>query len=47
MKRLFVLPDARGRGIARRLVQARIDDARGMGLRHLLADTVRTNVEMQ
>ena len=47
MKRLFVLPEARGQGIARRLVQARIDDARQMGWRHLLADTVRTNVEMQ
>lgn len=47
MKRLFVCPEARGRGIARRLVQARIDDARDMGWRHLLADTVRTNVEMQ
>lgn len=47
MKRLFVLPEARGRGIARLLVQARIDDAREMGWRHLLADTIRTNIEMQ
>jgi GNAT superfamily N-acetyltransferase len=47
MKRLFVRPEVSGRGLARRLVQARIDDAREMGWRHLLADTVRTNVEMQ
>ena len=47
MKRLFVRPDFRGQGIARRLVQARIDDARAMGLRHLLADTLRNNDEMQ
>lgn len=47
MKRLYVRPEERGRGLARRLVQARIDDARAMGWRHLLADTIRTNTEMQ
>ncbi len=47
MKRLFVRPEARGHGIARRLVQARIDDARAMGWAHLLCDTIRTNIEMQ
>jgi GNAT superfamily N-acetyltransferase len=46
-KRLYVSPEARGRGIARRLLQACVDDAREMGWRHLLADTVRTNIEMQ
>lgn len=47
MKRLYVRPAMRGQGIARRLVQARIDDARAMGWRHLFADTFRDNVEMQ
>ncbi len=47
MKRLYVRREARGQGTARRLVQARIDDARTMGWRHLFADTFRDNVEMQ
>lgn len=47
MKRLFVRADFRGQGLARRLVQARIDDARAMGWRYLLADTLRNNTEMQ
>jgi putative acetyltransferase len=47
MKRLYVKPEMRGCGIARRLVQARIDDARAMGWHHLFADTFRDNVEMQ
>ena len=47
MKRLYVRPEARGQGTARRLVQARIDDARTMGWLHLFADTFRDNVEMQ
>ena len=47
MKRLYVRPEARGHGIARRLVQARIDDARTMGWRHILCDTTRNNIEMQ
>lgn len=47
MKRLYFRPEARGHGIARRLVQARIDDARTMGWRHILCDTTRNNIEMQ
>lgn len=47
MKRLFVRADFRGQGIARRLVQARIDDARAMGWRHLVVDALRNNKEMQ
>lgn len=47
MKRLYVRPEARGHGIARRLVQARIDYARAMGLRQILCDTIRNNIEMQ
>ena len=47
MKRLFVRPEARGTGLGRRLVEARIEEVRKMGLRTLLVDTLRLNVEMQ
>lgn len=47
MKRLFVRPEARGTGLGRSLVEARIDAAREMGLKRLLVDTLRLNVEMQ
>lgn len=47
LKRLFVLPEARGTGTGRRLVTARIDAARKMGLRRLVVDTLTPNVEMR
>lgn len=47
LKRLFVRPAARGTGLGRHLVERRIQDARDMGLRELLVDTVGTNVEMR
>lgn len=47
LKRLFVRPEARGTGLGRALVAARISAARDMGLSALLADTLRRNVEMQ
>lgn len=46
LKRLYVKSAARGTGLGRRLVEARITTARQMGLRTLLADTLQANVEM-
>jgi GNAT superfamily N-acetyltransferase len=47
LKRLFVTEQARGTGAGRRLVEARIGFARTLGLKRLVADTLRTNVEMR
>ena len=47
LKRLYVKPEARGTGLGRHLVQRRIDAARNMGLKTLLVDTLKANVEMQ
>jgi GNAT superfamily N-acetyltransferase len=38
IKRLFVRPEARGTGLGRRLSEAAIAEARGMGLRSVLID---------
>ena len=46
MKRLYVLPDCQGHGLGRRLIEARIDGARAMGLSDLYADTVIGNDDM-
>ncbi|MEO0676078.1 MAG: GNAT family N-acetyltransferase [Pseudomonadota bacterium] len=46
MKHLFVRPEARGMGLGRALVEARIADARAMGIKTLLADTFAANTEM-
>ena len=46
MKHLYVRPDARGTGLGRWLVEQRVQDARSLGLKWLIADTVRGNVEM-
>ena len=46
MKHLYVRPEARGTGLGRWLVEQRIRDARSMGLKTLIADTLRGNVEM-
>jgi ribosomal protein S18 acetylase RimI-like enzyme len=46
MKHLYVRPAARGMGLGRRLIDARIADARAMGMTTLLADTFAANPEM-
>lgn len=47
LKRLYVTSAARGTGAGRRLVEARVDAARRMGLRRLVVDTLTPNVEMR
>ena len=47
LKRLFVRPGARGLGIGRKLVELRVASAKEIGLRTLLVDTLRNNVEMR
>ncbi len=46
-KRLFVRPEGRGLGLGRKLIQARLDAARDMGLRTIFADTLRNTTAMQ
>lgn len=46
-KRLFVQPEGRGLGLGRMLVQARLEAAREMGMKHIFADTLRGTVAMQ
>jgi GNAT superfamily N-acetyltransferase len=46
MKRMFVRPEAQGHGLGWRLIEARIEAARAMGLTQLYADTVRGNDAM-
>ena len=46
LKRLYVHPSVRGQGLGRKLVKARIDMARQMGIKHLYADTVIGNDTM-
>lgn len=46
MKRMFVRPEARGRGLGRKLFERRIEEARNMGCRTIYADTVRGNRSM-
>ena len=47
MKRLYVKPEMRGTGLGRHLVERRITAAREMGVKTLLVDTLKGNVEMQ
>ena len=46
MKHLYVDPDARGTGLGEALVRARIDAARALGFRTILADTFQGNMPM-
>ena len=47
LKRVFVLPEARGTGTGRALIATREAAAREMGLTRLVADTLTANVEMR
>ena len=47
LKRLFVRPETRGHGVGRKLVELRLDAARVMGLKTLIVDTLKNNVEMR
>ncbi|MDG1430494.1 MAG: GNAT family N-acetyltransferase [Paracoccaceae bacterium] len=47
LKRLYVRPQSRGTGLGRHLVERRIAAAREMGVKTLLVDTLKSNVEMQ
>ena len=47
LKRVFVTEAARGSGAGRRLIEARMQAARDMGLKRLIADTLTPNVEMR
>ena len=44
LRRVGVLPSARGQGLGRRLLRARIARARALGLTTLLTDTTTANV---
>lgn len=46
-KRLFVRPAGRGLGLGRKLVEMRLDIARKMGIKTVLADTLRKTTAMQ
>ncbi len=46
MKRLYLDPEERGRGLGRKLVEARIEAARGFGWHSVYADTFRGNDAM-
>lgn len=46
-KRLFVRPAGRGLGLGRMLIAARLDAARDMGIKTVLADTLRKTTAMQ
>lgn len=45
MKHLFVRPEMRRSGLGQALVEARIADARTMGIKELVADTFAANHE--
>lgn len=47
MKRLFLLPAARGLGLGRALTEAVIDQARGLGYRELRLDTLASMTAAQ
>lgn len=46
MKRLFVTQAHQGTGLGRRLVEARIEEARAMGLKAVYADALKGNLPM-
>lgn len=46
MKHLYIRPVARRTGLGEALVRARIEDARALGMRWLIADTFKVNPEL-
>lgn len=46
MKRMYVRPEARGKGVGQRLFQMRMDEAQKMGCRIVYADTAKGNRPM-
>jgi GNAT superfamily N-acetyltransferase len=46
MKHLYIRPSARRSGLGEALVHARIEDARALGMRWLIADTFKVNPEL-
>lgn len=45
-KRMYVRPEAQRKGLGRKIFQARLSEARRMGCRRILADTVKGNTPM-
>lgn len=45
-KRMYVRPEAQRRGLGRKLFEARLSEARAMGCRRIVADTVKGNQPM-
>ncbi|WP_170482755.1 GNAT family N-acetyltransferase [Ruegeria arenilitoris] len=45
-KRTYVRPEAQRTGLGRKLLEARLSEARAIGCRRILADTVKGNVPM-
>mgnify|MGYP001804658456 CR=1 FL=1 len=47
LQRLFARPQGRGLGLGRGLINARLDVAKSMGIKTVLADTLRKTTTMQ
>ena len=45
-KRMYVRPAGRGQGIGRKMIEMRIEAAKAMGLKTILADTLKASTTM-